>query len=312
MKKVLGYLKDFLRENFHGGLYLAVAVFLVFSLAFNYTLDFEDSYLDPMYGTFLHWLSMFCFQGVPFLIVCLLIHVFVLNKTWIRSREFWLKFIIGFSILALDRTFYWHKIFLDGMPRVDFIFYGKLIRWVSSIFTAVIPLIIFYMVYEKDNKTIYGLGPKKPDLKPYAILLGLTAIVIAAGSFLPDIQAYYPKYKTSYGDQWAQMHQLNRWVAVAIYEISYGSDFISVELFFRGFLIMAFSRIVGPNVVLAMAATYCYLHFGKPLGESVSSIFGGYILGIIALRTQHIWGGIMIHVGVAWLMEFFASLHRID
>lgn len=312
MKKVLGYLRDFLKENFQVKLYLTVAVFLTASLVFNYTLDFEDSYLDPMFGTFRHWLSMFLFQGIPFLVVCLLIHFLGKEKGWLKSGEFWLKFTVGFSILALDRTFFWHKFLLEGLPRIDFIFYGKLIRWVSSIFTAVIPLIVFYIIYEKHNKTIYGLGPKKPDLKPYAILLAITALVIAAGSFLPDIQAYYPKYKTSYGDQWARMHDLNRWVAVAIYEISYGTDFISVELFFRGFLIMAFSRLVGPNVVLAMAASYCYLHFGKPLGESISSIFGGYILGIIALRTQHIWGGIMIHVGVAWLMEFFASLHRID
>ncbi len=311
MKDVLKYLKEYLKENYHSKLYLSVALFLIASLIFNYSLDFEDTYLDPLYGGPLHWVSMFLFQGIPFLVVCFFIYLFKINRDWVRSKEFWIKFVVGFGILALDRTFYAHKFILEGMTRIDYIFYGKLIRWSSSLITAVIPLIMFYFVYEKNNKTIYGLGPKKPDLKPYAILLGITAIFIAIGSFLPDIQAYYPKYKSSYGDQFAQLHNIERWIAIVIYEFSYGTDFISVELFFRGFLILAFSKVLGKNVILAMAATYCFLHFGKPLGESISSIFGGYILGVIALRTQHIWGGIMIHVGVAWLMELFASLHRL-
>lgn len=311
MKQILKYLKGYLKTNFHLGLYIATAVFLTISLIFNYTLDFEDGYLDPLYGTPLHFVAMFLFQGIPFLVVCLLIYAFNINKDWIRSRDFWIKFVIGFAILSVDRTFFAHKWLLTGMDRVDYIFYGKLLRWMSSLVTAVLPLVLFYFFFEKNNKTIYGLGPSKPDLKPYAILLGLAAIVIALGSFLPDIQEYYPKYKRSYGDQFADAHGIGRWVSVLVYELAYGSDFVSVELFFRGFLIMAFSRVLGENVVLAMAATYCYLHFGKPLGESISSIFGGYILGIIALRTEHIWGGIMIHVGVAWLMELFAALQRL-
>ena len=311
MKQILKYLREYIKTNYNSKLYIATAIFLAISLAVNYALDFEDVYLDAFYRKPMHVFWMFLWQGLPFLMVCFLIYVFNINREWLRSREFWVKFVIGFAILSLDRTFYAHQLLLKGLPRVDYIFYGKLLRWTSSLVTTVLPLVLFYFLYEKRNKTVYGLAQRKPDLKPYAILLGLTAIVIAIGSFLPDIQAYYPKYKTSYGDQFAHVHGIGRWVSIALYELAYGTDFVSVELFFRGFLIMAFSRILGENVVLAMAASYCYLHFGKPLGESISSIFGGYILGIIALRTEHIWGGIMIHVGVAWLMEFFAALQRL-
>ncbi len=55
-----------------------------------------------------------------------------------------------------------------------------------------------------------------------------------------------------------------------------------------------------------MAATYVFLHFGKPMGEAISSGFGGYILGIIALYSGNIWGGVFVHVGIAWLMEAMA------
>ncbi|MEM9340836.1 MAG: CPBP family intramembrane glutamic endopeptidase, partial [Bacteroidota bacterium] len=83
-----------------------------------------------------------------------------------------------------------------------------------------------------------------------------------------------------------------------------------VELIFRGFLIFAFSRTLGSWAVLPMLTTYAFLHFGKPLGETISSIFGGYVLGIIAYNSRNIWGGIFIHLGVAWLMELFGWLQQ--
>ena len=52
-----------------------------------------------------------------------------------------------------------------------------------------------------------------------------------------------------------------------------------------------------------MAAFYCTIHFGKPLGECISSFFGGLVLGVLAARTRTIYGGLIVHLGLAWLME---------
>jgi len=87
------------------------------------------------------------------------------------------------------------------------------------------------------------------------------------------------------------------------YEVSYGIDFLTIEFFFRGFLVLAFVRFAGQEAILPMAAFYCSIHFGKPLAECISSFFGGLILGIIVYHTRSIWGGLMIHLGIAWLME---------
>jgi hypothetical protein len=60
----------------------------------------------------------------------------------------------------------------------------------------------------------------------------------------------YPKLKdvdaALYGVQ-------NKWFYHLLHELSYGSDFISVELFFRGFLILAFVKVVGKDAILPMA-----------------------------------------------------------
>lgn len=73
---------------------------------------------------------------------------------------------------------------------------------------------------------------------------------------------------------------------------------------------IGFSKLIGKNVVLPMVATYVVLHFGKPMGESISSAFGGYILGIIALYSRNIWGGVFVHGGMAFFMEVFAFMKQ--
>jgi hypothetical protein len=70
------------------------------------------------------------------------------------------------------------------------------------------------------------------------------------------------------------------------------------------------AKLLGKDAVLPMVATYVVLHFGKPMGETISSIFGGYILGILALYSKNIWGGIFLHGGTAFLMEIFAFLKK--
>jgi membrane protease YdiL (CAAX protease family) len=59
-----------------------------------------------------------------------------------------------------------------------------------------------------------------------------------------------------------------------------------------------------------MCVYYITIHFGKPLGETISSFFGGLLLGVIAYRTKSIYGGIIVHLGIAYLMELFAFLGR--
>ena len=79
--------------------------------------------------------------------------------------------------------------------------------------------------------------------------------------------------------------------------------FCLLIFFFRGFLVLAFMKWVGEDAILPMAVFYCTIHFGKPIGECISSFFGGLLLGIITFNTRSIIGGLIVHLGIAWLME---------
>ncbi len=312
MKKVLQYLKDYQREHLDWKLYATILVFTTICIALNYRFDFEDSVIDSYNGRPIKWLWMFLFHGGPFFIVCLILYTFGKRREWLTSKNYWLKFFVGFGLLALDRSFYGFTEWLSYLPKMEYHFVIRCVNWASSLILVVIPMLILYPFLEKDDpKNYYGLSWKRFDPKPYLILLGIAAVFIGIGSFLGEIQDFYPRYRGSGASYYLRVNpQVSEPWLVTIYELCYGCNFISVELIFRGFLIFAFSRTLGGYAVLPMVVTYAFLHFGKPLGETISSIFGGYLLGIISYNSRNIWGGIFIHLGVAWLMELFGWMQQ--
>ncbi|TCJ18978.1 CPBP family intramembrane metalloprotease [Flaviaesturariibacter flavus] len=157
-------------------------------------------------------------------------------------------------------------------------------------------LIAIWRYWDAD-RPFYGTGAPRSSLRPYLLMLLVMLPLIAAASTQPDFLSIYPK--------WWHYDSVRHATAAEklLYELSYGSDFITIELFFRGFLVLAFSRIAGTKAILPMAVFYCTIHFGKPLGECISSFFGGIVLGVVSYHTRSIRGGLMVHLGIAWLME---------
>ncbi|PIP54606.1 MAG: hypothetical protein COX07_04410 [Bacteroidetes bacterium CG23_combo_of_CG06-09_8_20_14_all_32_9] len=122
-------------------------------------------------------------------------------------------------------------------------------------------------------------------------------------SFSSDFLYTYPTFKP-----WVTGNAfgLEKWQMGGIYELFYSVDFITVEMIFRGALVLGMIKLIGKDCILPMISVYCFLHFGKPIGEAISSIFGGYFLGVIAINTQSVLGGSILHIGVALMMEIFA------
>jgi hypothetical protein len=146
----------------------------------------------------------------------------------------------------------------------------------------------------------FGLTAKNFRSKPYFLILCGLVPLIALASTRPDFLQMYPKVKNI---AFIGGYAKPVWPWNLLYEISYGLDFLSIELFFRGLLVIGLARYAGEYAILPMAAFYCTIHFGKPMGECISSFFGGLALGVIALRTRSILGGLIVHLGLAWLME---------
>ncbi|MDZ4203643.1 MAG: CPBP family intramembrane glutamic endopeptidase [Bacteroidales bacterium] len=307
MKKIFFYFVDFHRTYFRLKLYAGIFIFIGLLIAFNYMLDFEDLYIDSLPKP-IRLFGFLLYHGLAYYGVLFIIWLWGNEKPKF-TRGFWLKSLLGLLILSFDRS-YFTSLFIiiqENVPAATGRFYSKLSVNSIAIFSVFFPLLIIKQIFDRrKHKGLYGLTFQNVDWTPYLVMLLVMIPVVYAASFVPDFMNYYPTYKRTGGLDFANYYHISECWAMMIYETFYIGDFLFTELFFRGFLVIGLAAMLGRNAILPMAATYAVLHFGKPLGESISSVFGGYLLGIVALYSRNIWGGVFVHAGVAGLMELFA------
>jgi hypothetical protein len=307
MKKIWRYLTAHFRQDFHLQQYLFIFLFLAASLTFNYIVDFEDNYLDKQKGIpkFFYFLLTY---ATAYYVVLASYSIFRKQNDFWTKKDFWIKSVLVLSVLSLDSSMPFLKPLLKKIahPEIEYYLYKIGIN-ICSLLIILGPLLLYYYRKERQQRHLYGLAFKNFDYRPYLLMLIIMLPLITVASFEGSFLNQYPMYKSNGAYLWLGIHE---WVAAGIYEISYGLDFITVEFLFRGFMIIGMTSLLGRSAILPMAATYCFIHFGKPPGEAISSIFGGVILGVIALETKSIWGGIMVHIGIAWMMELAAFLQK--
>lgn len=150
----------------------------------------------------------------------------------------------------------------------------------------------------------YGVCRMEPGgLRPYLLLAAIAVPLLGlATAVLPGFESTYPLYQPE-----SQSWRLRN---ILIFELLYAAQFVSVEFFFRGFLVIGLSRAIGHRAVLVSLIPYAMIHVYKPMPEAFAAILAGLILGFLALRSRSIWGGVLVHVCVAWTADLVAVLRR--
>lgn len=308
MKIFVQYIVHHFKRDFDVRSHLFIGLFLTVCLTLNYTYDFYDLIVETYYRHPLSIVYLFLFYAFAFLGSTWIISVSSKKtKKPIRNKLFIGFGLVGLLFLGFDCSYYLMK-YMAYFNSSNF-FVG---RWIhacisnlTSLMTIIIPLYLIYVSVKHFKPELYGLRLNGAKVLPYFWLILLMIPLIYLASFQPDFLETYPTYQDNYEYRFLDTPQ---WITAGIYELCYGFDFLSVELFFRGFMVIALSRFVGKEAILPMVVVYCFLHFGKPAGEAISSIFGGYILGILAYSSRNIYGGLIAHLGVAWGMEYMAFI----
>lgn len=309
MRKIVSYLRQFWKEDFHWGTYGTTLAFLAMCLLVNYHYDFTDRHIYHQPDGVAKWLRWLGLMVVPYVVVLGLQAVFQRPVEALKRPAFWTMLLFAMLMVTTTAWFPWHKTLARLWFPKELYRWGVLILWNLKRFVfMLLPLLVFWLAVDRRRSQFYGLFTKPKGLGVYFGMLLIVLPLIVVASFQPDFLKAYPQYEAGPAEA---RHGISPWITGGVFELVYGADFAMVELVFRGFLVIGFTRWLGPKAVLPMAATYCCLHFGKPAGEAVASIFGGYILGVIVYYSKSIWGGIVVHLGLAWMMEAAAYLQKL-
>ncbi len=296
-----GDIAAFIRKDFLLAKYLYALVLAVSVIVAQTVFDFYGHFLSSSYddGTSmiripLVYITMYFLVLVP----SLAMH----HELW-RLRR-WQVWVFPVMLLFIDGGGQGFHYYIGWADELGFWVKDKqYLQLVGSFLFRSMFIVLMLCVFRKLTEGhfgIFGLKRSSKYLRVYALIYVLLIPLFLYVSFTPQFLNYYPKMNIAYFDGalgW------DRWQLIGLFEIFYANDFIGVEGMFRGALVIGLSRWLGCRAVLPMALTYMCIHLGKPDLELCSSVIGGYILGILAWRTHHLWGGLIIHLGIAMFFE---------
>jgi len=167
---------------------------------------------------------------------------------------------------------------------------------------VLIPFPIWKLLFPKDSLLDMGFRTKGffSHIWIYGVCLAFVIPAMLLVSRQPDFGSYYPFYK----------HASRSWFDLILWEAIYFAQFLSLEMFFRGWIVGALRKTMGSGAIFAMAVPYCMIHYGKPYLEANGAIVAGVVLGSLAMRTRSIYAGFLVHITVAFSMDFLALAHR--
>lgn len=225
-------------------------------------------------------------------------------------------FILGaFSLLMLnyfgtheffsEEIYPWLCRFGDAHPGVLHLDYFENLYWrvywgLSRYAAYLFPIVVWPWVFKESP---WDLGLRFRGLREHAWIYVLCIVIIIPVlfviSFAPEFQAYYPMYPLAG----------RSWVDLIAWEVIYLGQFLTLEIFFRGFFLRG-ARSLGASAIFAMCVPYVMIHFPKPYLEAAGALVAGIVLGSLSMQTGSIWAGFLVHSTVAVLMDVLSLQRR--
>jgi hypothetical protein len=300
MNEIALYLREYTR-SVNRSSFVLITLLTAVLVTINYTIGIEQKIQN--FSSFLYRFSAFFLLFAFIFSTAWLWQVLFSGENILPKGFFLLLMLISPAIFAAKISFDWLSMFTSPPWSDREKYLGAVLSWPLKSILVLIPVTILWR-WGKYASPVSGMRWQGFNVKPYFLLLLCMLPLIAFAATRPDFLHTYPKMQRI---DFINHAPHNIWYKI-LFEASYGSDFFTIEFFFRGFLVIAFARYAGKDAILPMAAFYCSIHFGKPLFECITSYFGGIALGVVVYNTRSIWGGLIIHLGIAWLMELAGYL----
>ncbi len=209
------------------------------------------------------------------------------------------KFSSNLQLLlnALDET-YWPRLAANGWLELCGYLWWTLCHLLTFI---VLPFLVIKFGF-KQSVLDFGWrwNQVSEHWRGYLLLLSPILVFVVLVSFGEDFVNHYPFYDNAG----------RSWLDFLLWELLYMSQFVFLEFFFRGFMLNALRPAIGANAIWVMCVPYMMIHLPKLALEATGAILFGLFLGILALQSRSIWGGVLVHAGVALSMDVAALLRK--
>lgn len=190
---------------------------------------------------------------------------------------------------------------INAPDLISFFLQGHYVRlWICLWWSLIhilgfiaLPCLAMRLIKEPLTGLGFGWNKLTKHFFWYIALSSMIMVFAFFASYRADFQHTYPFYPEASRSGFD-------WLAWAIL---YAVQFIAVEFFFRGFLVLRFQKSFGLNVLWLMCLPYLMLHFSKPWLESFGAFGFGILLGLLSLASRSIWGGVFTHVTIATAMD---------
>jgi membrane protease YdiL (CAAX protease family) len=163
----------------------------------------------------------------------------------------------------------------------------------ASILMGLIPLLIVLFAF-RDRPSEYGIGigDWKAGLRMTAIMLPVILIgMLYPASQTEEIRSFYPLAPEAAAS--VSNFMLLQTPRILLFYAAW-------EFFFRGFMLFGLRPYVGNWLAICIQTIpQCLWHIGLPTGEMLSSIAGGILFGIMAVRTGSILWPFLLHCLIA-------------
>lgn len=291
------YIKDYYTSTFKLAYFLIVSAMLSVILFLNYT---HHSILPVVndYPWVLRFSWFYFLYLIPFASAFLLQLFYYPDTRFFKNKYFIAFLLLAPAYFSFRVNFNFHQPLVNMIWKGDeAIFWQRCCDWIVRAL-VVITLVFFTWYYTREkDQPLYGITKLYNSQSYFFVLLWMIPL-IAFAAVQPDFMHMYPRAQAI-----APLHLANKGLHYYLFELCYAFDFLSIEFFFRGFLIIGFVRICGAQCIVPAACFYCCIHLGKPMAEAISSFAGGLLLGIISYNTKNIKGGLILHLGIAAMME---------
>ena len=214
-------------------------------------------------------------------------------------------YLVAGLVMWFNRFFSWESFGLLGLAPGDYPGFWNRVWWALVVSGSYFVPGALYVKWVLGHRLRdYGFSAKGlwSHVPLYVFFFGLVFPFVVGLSGTEHFLKAYPLAKAA-GTTWSML---------IVWELAYALQFITLEFFFRGFLIFGPRKVLGAWVVPIMAMPYLMLHFQKPALEAFGSIIAGMALGMVALHMWLIYVGMLIYIVVAWSMDLLALAHKGD